>query len=353
MADRTEAPTARRLAEARKEGQVARSQELNAALALLVGTWLVIGPGKSLGVALEELVVSAVTALPKADLSAAWLREVLVEDLQRVAPGLGLVLLGMLATGVTVTVGQTGFLWAGKRLGVDLSRLNPFNGLRRLFSAHGLVELLRALLKLAIVGWVTYSFLRTRLAAMLGLSQLEFNAALQTLASLASALAVRVGGAYFALACLDYAYQRWQHVRSLRMTKQEVREDLKRSEGDPLLRSRIRSQQRRIARMRMMANVKKADVVITNPTHLAVAVQYEAETMRAPKVLAKGAHRLAERIVEIARSHRIPIVENVDVARALYRSVEVEQEIPPELYRALAEILAYVFKLRQKAATGQ
>jgi flagellar biosynthesis protein FlhB len=151
------------------------------------------------------------------------------------------------------------------------------------------------------------------------------------------------------LAVADYAFQRWRFMRQLRMTKEEVKEEFKRSEGDPFLRGRIRAQQRKIARTRMMSNVHKAKVVITNPTHFAVAIDYQAESMRAPRVLAKGAFNVAQKIVDIARENNIPVVQNVPLARALYKAVEVDQEIPPEMYVAVAEVLAYVYRLRQPA----
>ncbi len=220
------------------------------------------------------------------------------------------------------------------------------SGLKRLFSMNGFVELAKALLKLGVVGWVAYSFLRSHAEDMLGMAQTDFQSALRYWVDLAVSLISRVGYTYLVIAIADYAYQRWQTTKSLKMTKEEVKEDAKRSEGDPLIKSRIRGQQRRMARMRMMANVRKADVIITNPTHLAIAVRYNQEEMNAPKVLAKGAHHTAERIVTIARTHNIPVIQNIPVARALYRTVDIDQEIPPELYAALAEVLAYVFRLR-------
>jgi flagellar biosynthetic protein FlhB len=347
MSDKTEAPTGRRLSQAREQGQVARSQELITAVSLLVSTFLLTGPARNLGLALKDLTVNAMSALP-ADITGAWLRQTALSALSRLLPSLGLLVVAMLAVGATLNLGQTGFVWASKRIGFDFNKLNPLNGFKRLFSGQGLLELFKALLKLAIVGWVTYTFLRTQIYTLLGLSQTDLGSALSVWAGLGRSLALRVGGTYFILAVVDYAYQRWQHMRSLRMTKQEVKDEAKLHEGNPMARGRIRSQQRRFARMRMMGNVPKADVVITNPTHLAVAVQYDPEAMRAPKVLAKGAHRLAARIVEIARGNGVPIMQNIPLARALYRTVEVEQEIPPDLYIAMAEVLAYVFKLRQK-----
>ena len=349
MAEKTEAPTPRRLSEARKEGMVARSQELNAAAALLIGAWLITGPGKKLFTDLQLLIINAVTNLPSANISTTWFTDQFKKDLSQVSNGVGIIIFGMLLTGVTISLSQTGFLWAQKKIGFDLNRLNPLNGFKRFLSPQGLVEWFKALIKLAVISWVAYTFLRGQITHILGLGQVDFIAAMGEWAKIATALAMRIGGSYMVLALADYAYQRWQYKHSLMMTKEEVKEDMKRSEGDPLLKSRIRGQQRRIARLRMMANVHKADVVITNPTHLAVAIQYDPQSMSAPKVLAKGAYLLAERIIELAKSNHIPVIQNIPLARALYRVVNIDQEIPSELYLAIAEVLAHVYALRGTA----
>ncbi|MBI3762799.1 MAG: flagellar biosynthesis protein FlhB [Chloroflexi bacterium] len=348
MPERTEAPTPRHLSEARSRGQVAHSPELNAALALLVGFWLLRGPGARLANALQQIMAETVSNLPTGELTGAWLWGVIVQDALRVGPDFGLILAGLMVTGVAATVAQIGLLWADKRPAVDWNRVNPLAGLRRIFSAHGLVAFGRALLKLIVVGWVAYGFLRGHVEAVLTLSQTDLFSALGRWADLAFGLALRVGGAYLILAVADYAYQRWQWTRSLRMSREEVKEDLKSSEGDPFLRGRIRQQQRRIARQRMLARVPKADVVITNPTHLAVALGYDRATMRAPRVLAKGAALVAQRIKDVARQHGVPIVEKPPVAQALYRAVEVDREIPPPLYVAIAEVLAFVYNLKAR-----
>ncbi|MEA4906618.1 MAG: flagellar biosynthesis protein FlhB [Anaerolineaceae bacterium] len=345
MADKTEAPTQRRLEDARAEGQVVRSQELNTAAALLVGALLLQSMGKNLASALQNMVVTSIGSLPGATVDESWLRQWGYEQVMQIGPTLGMIMIILLAAGVTVTLAQTRFLWATKKMGFDLKRLNPLAGFQRIFSGQGLVELAKALLKLALVGWVAYSILRGRVQDLLALSQTDLASATQNFVDLAIDLALRVGAAYLVLAIADYAYQRWRFMRSMRMSKEEIKEEFKRSEGDPLLRSRIRGQQRRIARMRMMASVPKANVVITNPTHLAVALQYNPETMGAPRVVAKGAYNIAQRIADIARSNGIPVIQNIPVARALYKAVEIDHEIPPEMYVAVAEVLAYVFRL--------
>ena len=348
MSERTEPPTGRKIAEARAEGNVPRSQELNAAAGLLAGAWLLQNSGKLLAQQLKIILTEAASKAPFVDFSGDWLREMLLINIQRLLPSMGLILAGMLITGVVVTVSQTGLLWANKKLGFHLDRLNPLSGIKRLFSLNGLIEVVKALLKLFVVGWVAYTFLRDRAAEVVSMGNMSMSDAISFWAELGLSLFMRVGFAYLILAFIDYAYQRWNYNRSMKMTKEEVKEDAKRTEGDPLIRGRIRAKQRQVARMRMMANVHKADVVITNPTHLAIAVSYKADEMNAPKVLAKGAFLVAERIVSLARIHQIPVVQNIPVARALYRSVEVDQEIPPELYTALAEVLAYVYRMRGK-----
>ena len=178
------------------------------------------------------------------------------------------------------------------------------------------------------------------------LGQFNLYDAVAAVLGLAIGLGWQVAGAYLVLALADYAYQRWNLMRSLKMTKEEVREEAKPQEGDPVIKGRIRQQARRIARQRMMSKVPKADVVITNPTHFAVALQYEREAMRAPLVVAKGAALIALRIRETALAHGVPVVENPPVARALYRLVELDQEVPPEMYKAVAEVLAFVYRLK-------
>jgi flagellar biosynthetic protein FlhB len=348
MQDKTETPTHRRLEETRKEGRVARSQELNAAAALLVGIWLLTGPGSKLFGDIWLILQESLTSLPQSDLSNAMLSEVITSNLLKITAGMATILLGMLITGVSVTMAQTGFLWSQKKIGFDFSRIDPLKGFKKFFSTQALIEWAKALLKLIIIGWVAYSFLRGQVNNLLLLGQLEFKAAISEWGHIAISLAFRIGVAFAFLAAADYGYQYMTFKKSLMMTKQEVREDMRRSEGDPKLKNRIRSQQRRMARFRMMANVHKADVVITNPTHLAIAIRYDQNSMNAPVVLAKGAYLIAERIVALARSNNIPVIQNIPLARAIYKTVEIEQEIPSLLYVAMAEVLAHVYSLRGK-----
>jgi len=346
--DRTEEPTGKRISEARKKGQVAQSRELNAAVVLLIGGILLGGPGASLLAKMTELLVRSLIDLPTSIPNLIWLRQMLFMDAITILPYLGLIVVGLLITGVAVTLAQTGFLWASEKLGFDFDRVNPIKGFKRLLSLNGFVELLRALLKVALVGWVAYRFLLNHVFSLIGMGQVDMNTALQNWAAMALALISQVAMAYMVLAVIDYGYQRWQNKKSLKMSKEEIKDEYKQTEGNPLIKSAIRSKQRRIAMRRMMAKVPKADVVITNPTHLAIAIQYKPAEMNAPVVLAKGAYRIAERIVAVAREYDLPVIQNIPLARGLYRIVEIDEEIPPDFYVAMAEILAYVYRLKDK-----
>jgi flagellar biosynthetic protein FlhB len=347
MPDKTEAPTSHRLQEARDEGRVVRSQELITAFVIFMSAFLLRGPGKQLGMALQEVVTNVIVELPSVDLSVEWLREKIIALGLQILPPFGLILVGLLLTGTVVTLGQTQFLWAGKKIGFDFKRLNPIEGFKRIFSSRGLFELLRSLLKLGWVSWIAYNFLRSNFFELISFTQFDLNTAIGRFIEMSISLALRVGGMYLVLAIADYAYQRWDLYKNLRMSKEEIKQEHKRSEGDPLLKSRIRNMQRQMARGRMMANVAKATVVVTNPTHLAVAIEYQ-EGMKAPKVLAKGPYRVAERIIKIAKENHIPVIQNIPLARAIYTTIEIGQEISSDLYLAMAEVLAYVYKLRGK-----
>jgi flagellar biosynthetic protein FlhB len=348
MADKTEAPTSSRIHDARERGQVARSIELNAAVALISGIWLLSGPGKNLAQAMGNLVRYSVTNLPTYELSDIWLKQSLYQDFSMIIAPLAELILAMLVIGVFTTLLQTGFLWSSKRPFFDASRLNPLNGIKRIFSMQGFVEMLKSLLKLVLVGWPVYSYVQANVGSILQLIQMPLADGVNAWSSLAFGLMWRVASSYIVLAAADYAYQRWNYTKQLRMSKQEVMDDMKRSEGDPFMRSRIRQQQRRMARSRMMTRVPQADVIVTNPTHYAVAIIYESGKMEAPIVVAKGAFLVAQRIVDIAKKNNVPVVQNVPLARAMYKLVELEAPIPQELYVAMAEVLAYVYRLKNQ-----
>jgi flagellar biosynthetic protein FlhB len=286
--------------------------------------------------------------LPTAELTDLDLRQLIFRDFSFFFVPFVELIFALMIIGVMTTLVQTNFLWASKRPFFDGSRLNPINGFKRIFSKQGFIEMLKSLLKLLLVGWPVYTFLMANFSNIIEMIRMPLSQEINQWVNLGTSLMWRVAGSYIILAAADYAYQRWNYTRQLRMSKQEVVDDLKKSEGDPFLRGRIRQQQRRMAQSRMMSKVPKADVIVTNPTHYAVAIMYDSNKMEAPVVVAKGAFNVAQRIVEIAKENKVPVVQNVPLARAMYKMVDVDQPIPPEMYVAMAEVLAYVYRLRNQ-----
>ena len=261
---------------------------------------------------------------------------------------IGPLALTLMVVGVLANVAQVGFMFSTKALQPDLNKINPLNGFKRLFAARGLAELVKSLLKLAAIGTVVYLTLRDNYPTLAVTSQMTLSASVSTLCQMGVAVGFRVAVIMIVIAIIDFFYQRWEFEKSLRMTKQEVREEMKQHEN-PQLKRRIRMRQRELAMSRMMAAIPEADVVITNPTHLAVALRYQTGKMQAPKVVAKGQRLVAERIKEKAREHRVPLVENKPLAQSLFKLVEVGQAIPIDLYQAVAEVLAFVYQLKKPA----
>ncbi|MCK6485521.1 MAG: flagellar biosynthesis protein FlhB [Phycisphaerae bacterium] len=348
--EKTEAPTPRRRQEARERGQVARSTELTAA-AMLVGGLLALrlfGPMsvEALHGMLSAVLSDGAPAATRAD----DLTRVTALSLRAMALAAAPIMLALVVLSVVANMTQTGPLVSWHPLRPQWSRINPLAGVSRLFSLRSAVQLAVNLMKLALVGYVAYDAIRSDMPLILAAVEAQHGTLLSLMASMCFSLGIKIAVLLLGLALLDFGYHRWQHERDLRMTKDEVKEEMKRMEGDPLLKHRRRQIQMQLAAQRLRRDVPKADVVVTNPTELAIALRYDEKTMRAPTVIAKGAGYLAQRIREIAREHRIPIVERKPLAQALYKTVEVGQEVPPALYKAVAEILAYVYELTGRAA---
>lgn len=347
--ERTEEPTPRRCEEARKKGQVAKSRTLVPAALLLAATLVLHLAGEELMVRMERLFVGFFSLAAR---RAAITQEDLI-SLSRESGFLFLPVLVPLFVSVALAgVGggflQTGFLWTVEPLRLDLARVNPLVGLRRLFGVEAAAELVKALLSIVCLGTLGFLFLYTHLAAFAALANLEVREIVLYGSREGRWLMGAGVGVMAALAGLDYLYQCWRTEVKLRMSRRELKEELREQEGDPLIKSRLKSLRQKLARQRMMAEAARADVVITNPQKLAVALRYRPGEMVAPKVVAKGAGFIARKIREVAREKGIPLVENKPLAQLLYRLVEVGQEIPETLYRAVAEVLAYVYRLRQR-----
>ncbi len=346
--EKTEQATPRKRQESRKKGQVAKSMELPGALIMLGGFGLLAMYGSVMGQGI-------------AGMFSAGLREYILWDVtdtnviamfsQLMREGL-LLLLPIMAIGVLMALiasyAQIGFLFTGDPLKMKFSKLNPIEGFKNIFSMRSVVEFLKSMLKVLIIGIIAFMILWGERATLLTLASVPIPAIFQYVGGLTLRLGLFSGGALFVLALFDYAYQKWDFEKKQRMSKQEVKDEYKKTEGDPLIKSKIRERQRRMAMQRMMQEVPKADVVITNPTHFAVAVKYDGAEMDAPRVIAKGADYVALRIRQIAKDNDVPLMENKPLARALYAQVEIGDSIPQELFQAVAEVLAFVYKAKAK-----
>jgi len=346
--EKTQDATPHRRQEARKQGQVAKSQDLGSAMLLLAGLLVVLMTGGALVDFLGNYSQFQLGGEPwlSADVDFVMVQwnATLKALAARLLPIFGLVLL--IAIGVNLA--QVGFLFVPDKLAPDLSRINPLAGFKRLFSISSVMRLVFGIFKILIIGAVAFACLyghRETILGLAGLSCMEIGVYLTEILLWTS---IKIGLALLILALLDYAFQRWKHEQDLKMTTQEVREELKNLEGDPQVAARRRVVQRELAKARIAQAVPKADVVVTNPTELAVAIQYDPETMAAPVVVAKGAGMAAQKIRKLALEHGIPIIEKKPLARALYRDVEIDRPIPPDQYAAVAEILAYVYQLKGK-----
>jgi flagellar biosynthetic protein FlhB len=343
---KTEEPTGKRLADARNKGQVATSREVSTALLLLAAVGLFYFQGQALWDALKVKMRFFLSVPIQDDLTApafqVIMRDVMLDTMLDLAPFFAFFLI----VAVISSLLQHGWLFTLEPLRPKLSKINPLQGFKRLFSLRSVVELFKSILKMSVVGLAVYWGIKDSINQVVGLMNTSVEYIILFMASDAMGVLWRVALAFVVLAVLDFVYQHYEFMQGLRMTKQEVKDEMKQMEGDPQVKGRIRQLQREMAQRRMMDEVPRADVVITNPTQYAVALKYVSGQMNAPKVVAKGRGPIAARIREIAQEHGIPLVENPPLARTLYHDVELEHPIPPELFKAVAEILAYVFRIR-------
>ncbi|MEW6517328.1 MAG: flagellar biosynthesis protein FlhB [candidate division FCPU426 bacterium] len=348
MADsnKTEPCTPKKRRDARERGEVARSVELSAAINLLTGFALSALLAGYFGRQSQQMFESTAAAITQGALNEAALTACLrgagQNALGCLLPVLAVVLIVTLLTGYL----QVGFHMTPKVLNLNLNKLNPIMGAKRLFSLRPWVELIKSLLKLGVAGIIVWLTVKEYWPRMLPLLAGPLSASLLLVGSLLWSIFWKLGLFFLLIGAADFAWQRFDFERKMRMTKQEVRDEYRQNEGDAQVRSLRRSRHRRLSQNRLAVAVAKADVVTTNPTHYAVALRYEQRRMRAPKVVAKGERLWAKMIVRLARRHQVPVVENKVLTRALFKSVEVGREIPPSLYRAVAELLAMIYRLR-------
>ncbi|MCI9071861.1 MAG: flagellar biosynthesis protein FlhB [Lachnospiraceae bacterium] len=352
--EKTEPATEKKLSDARKEGQVAKSREIANGLGLLSLFLVLKFYVGTMGTHFLEMFQGVYGNIPQVltfwggNLPQAEMRLIFNQMMANVL----LIILPILIIGFLVAflsdVAQVKWKVSAKPLQPKLSKLNPIKGVKKIISVNSLVELLKSLLKIGLIMYISYAYLKDKLVWIYSLYDMPLMQALSLAAELVTDLGIRIAAVYMVIALADFAYQKFKFSQDMRMTKQEVKDEYKQSEGDPQIKSRIRQKMQEASRRRMMQDLPRADVVITNPTHFAVAIQYDPEVADAPMVLAKGSDHLAAKIKEIARENHIEIVENKPLARMLYANVEVGQMVPPELYQAVAEVLAFVYQLQGK-----
>ncbi|HXY33413.1 MAG TPA: flagellar biosynthesis protein FlhB [Planctomycetaceae bacterium] len=350
--ERTEQPTERRRTQARERGNVARSIDLTAAGLMLGAATVFYLLAVPLCRTLAELTAALLRSAGRQRLDSTDVVQLFRNILQVIAPNLLAVLLTMMATAFIWNVVQVGILIAPEALQPQLGRLNPLNGFRRIFSVTALMRLGVSLAKLAIVVAIAVWSIGSLLPQVTQLIGLQPGATLVFMEGALVKLAFQVSAALVFLALLDFLYQRWRLEQDLKMTKQEIRDEMKEMEGNPLMRQRRREAHRKVAQARELHQVRTADVVITNPTEIAVAIKYDPKKMPAPVVVAKGMGEIAASIRRIAIENRVPIIERKELARALYRTIKVGQAIPVEMYQVFVEIMAYVYKLTGKTPRG-
>jgi flagellar biosynthetic protein FlhB len=353
-AEKSEQPTSKKLEDARKEGQVAKSQEIATAFSLLALFVVLRLSYGFLGLNFQRLFERVYGNIPV--VARTYDGFIPVNHIRAILNNAIFTLFLMAAPFMIVAFivaflsdfVQVGYKPTTKPLQPKLSKLNPISGFKKIFSARKLFDLFKSLAKLAVMGVVIYNFLTNRKESLFLLYDIPLKQAIGLMGSLIIDLGLRIAAAYMVIAIIDLIYQRRKFTKDMMMTKQEVKDEYKNSEGDPQVKGKIKSRMMEASRRRMMQQLPQADVVITNPTHYAVAIKYDAEQSEAPVVVAKGADYLAQRIKEIARENKVEIVENKPLARMLYTNVEIGEMVPPELYKAVAEVLAYVYHLQGK-----
>lgn len=345
-AQKTEEPTPRKLAQAREKGQIAQSREISnfAVLLGLAFTVAVIGPFMAAGI--HDTLAVLVEKSGDIPIDRSNAGDVLTDTFAGVLLWLSPAFVLFIVLALLANLGQSGFLLSTEPITPKLSKISPIAGVKRLFSLKSVVEFIKGILKLIIVGGIAYILLAPEFDRLEALLQMDVVDLLREIQVLIIRMMIGVVSIMAVIAALDYAYQRYEHLKQMRMSRQEVRDEYKQSEGDPQVKARLRQIRTERARTRMMAAVPQADVVVTNPTHFAVALKYDSDTMAAPTVVAKGADDVAFRIRDVANDNDVPIVENPPLARALFAGVDIDQQIPEEHYKAVAQLISYVYGLK-------
>lgn len=345
--EKSEAATPKRRTEARRRGQVAKSADLSSIIGLMGVLMALSGIVGASSHVIKEYFGDVFRNLGRAEISTPLVMTAGGNAMLTLFKAMLPLFATAMILGIVSNVAQTGPMWATERLRPDFNRLNPLTGAKQFVSARSLVELAKSSFKIGLIGWIAYGTVRGSYPQLMLMTRMDVPQGVAIVGELVFRLAFRVVGTLLVIAALDYAYQRYAFEKSIRMTKEEVKQEHKQTEGNPQIKSRMRARQRELSKKRMMQDVPAADVVITNPTHFAVALKYNAEEHTAPRVVAKGQDLMALKIRELAQHNDVPIVENPPLARALYKQVDIGREVPADLYEAVAEVLAFVYQINE------
>lgn len=347
--EKTEKATPKKRQDARKKGQILKSQDVTSAIVMLSVFLFLMIAGTSMREGIMSFFKQTFSKYMLVDtLSIKLVVKIYKEVLSEMAVIVLPVMIIAVIAGVAGNFLQFGLLFTTEPLKFDLTKLDPIKGMKRIFSVRALIELLKSILKISLIGAVTTAILWMNIDDVLSLSFKSPGASLITVSKLTVFMGIAASAVLLIIAVLDYFYQKFEYEKNLKMSKQDIKDEYKNSEGDPLIKSKIKQRQREMAMRRMMQEVPQADVVITNPTHYAIALKYDEETMDAPKVIAKGTDFIAQKIKLIAKENDVVMVENRPLARAMYDQVEIGQHIPDEFFKAVAEVLAYVYRVKSK-----
>lgn len=348
--EKTEQATPKKKKETREKGNVLQSKEINSAFVLLAAFIMINAFATFIGITLrnstsyiyeEYLALNYIFSLR--NLQPLFIN-IIISFFIILAP----IALTNLLVGVIASYLQIGVLFTTKPLAIDIKKINPIEGFKRMISMKSVVELLKSLIRIIVVGYISYSYVKGQIVTILETIGMDIYIVLKSILSMSVDIGIRASAVLVVLAVLDYYYQKYEYNKNLKMSKQEIKEEYKQTEGNPQIKSKIKEKQRQMSMQRMMQDVPKADVIITNPTHFAIGIKYNPQEFDAPKVIAKGQDLIAQNIKKIAQENNIPIVENKPLARTLYDSVDIGQFVPPELYQAVAEVLAYVYRINNK-----
>lgn len=348
--EKTESATPKRRGELRQKGQIPKSKELVTAVVLLISFFSLKVLSKYIFADMAVAMRSFLSFPKEIDKSFTTenIMELFIQVAIIMARSLAPILLIIALVAIIVNYAQVGVIFTTKPLMPSFNKLNPVEGFKRLFSKHAFVELIKSIMKIAIIGYVVVDYLRDNYKIIPELLDMNVERSFVFMGSTMINVGIRVAVVLLILSLFDLGFQKWQYEKSIRMSKQEVKDEYKNIEGNPQIKGKIREKQRQLALRRMIAEVPQADVIITNPTHFAVAVKYDSAASDAPLVIAKGKDLIAQRIKDVAKENKVPVVENKPLAQALYKSVDIGGKIPAELYKAVAEVLAYVYSLKGK-----